>query len=111
VKTPYGIYLPGKAEPERRDVDWPHDPGYDRIRDLIRPLLDGGKLEHVTVLHNGKPADMFVDEDFQDKGLPRNDAATAIYRAYSLKCQPGTDPETLPAIAGPAIIFERRVWL
>jgi hypothetical protein len=56
--------------------------------------------------------DMFVDEigHVRDGGpKPRNDAATAIYRANWLRAE-GGDPETLPWIAGIAIVFDRRIW-
>lgn len=87
-------------------------PGYDQLRTVIEPLLDGAPLEHVKVLWNGKPADMFVDEmgHVRKQPLPRNDEATAIYRANWLKQHPECDPETLPIIVGTAILFEQRVW-
>ena len=95
----------------REDYD---GPGYEQLRELIEPVL-GGPLEHVSVLWNGERADMFVDElghvelTTRDP-LPRNDEATAIYRANWLKQHPGTDPETLAWIAGTAILFRVRVW-
>ncbi len=94
------------------EIDWPADPGYHRIKDLIEPLLDGAYLEHVTVLHNGQRADMFVDELGHRKAppLPRNEAATAIYRAATLRRAPKTHPESLPCIVGTAILFDRVVW-
>lgn len=91
-------------------VEWPEDPGYDRIRILMEPILSGGHLEHVTVLHGGRAADMFVDEEGLIKGLPRNEAATKIYRNNWLTKHPKTDPETISFIAGNAVLFERRVW-
>jgi hypothetical protein len=54
--------------------------------------------------------DMFVDEDSHGRERPRNEAATTIYRANALRQFPGTDPESLPWIAGPAVLFDRRVW-
>lgn len=30
---------------ERGSVDWPRDPGYDKIKALIEPLIDGEPLE------------------------------------------------------------------
>jgi hypothetical protein len=53
---------------------------------------------------------MFVDEDGHGRERPRNEAATTIYRANWLRQHPGVDPETLPWIAGPAVLFDRRVW-
>lgn len=107
--TSFTIMRPD-AEPEVRESDLPADPGYHRLDALLRPLLDGNDLEHVTVLHDGKRADMFVDEMGAVTGLPRNEAATAIYRNNWLTQQPKTDPESLPAIYGPAILFSKQVW-
>jgi hypothetical protein len=45
------------------------------------------------------------------KGLPRNENATVIYRRNALLRQGVKDPETLPWIAGPAVLFERIVWM
>jgi hypothetical protein len=44
------------------------------------------------------------------KRLPRNDAATKIYRNGFLSNRPNHDPEKLPYIAGPAVVFLRSVW-
>lgn len=107
--TKFTIYRPG-AEPEEREVDLAEIPGYRDLRVLIKPLLDGAGLEHVAVLHDGERRDMFVDEFGAIRRLPRNEAATAIYRNATLTREPGTDPETIPAIYGPAILFARRVW-
>jgi hypothetical protein len=90
-------------------------PGYDQLRQLIEPLLDGEPLEHVGVLWEGKRRDMFVSElghvTLEARGpLPRNEEATAIYRANWLRGHPETDPESLAFIAGTAILFDERVW-
>jgi hypothetical protein len=115
VITRFLIMRPDQPH-ETSEVDWPPEPGYDKLRALLTPLLDGADLEHVTVLADFcggadyKRADMFVDETSVLKGLPENGAATAIYRRNWMMQHPEQDPETLPAIAGPAILFERRVW-
>lgn len=111
VNTVYRILRADGAE-STCQVDWPVDPGYHRLKDLIVPLLDGAHLEHVSVLHKGQRTDMFVDEMGHCKTppLPRNEAATAIYRAATLRRAPKTDPESLPWIAGTAILFDRVVW-
>lgn len=96
---------------EVRDFAWPEAPGYAAIRDLVEPILGQGRyLEHVTVLHEGERTDMFVDDSGLTDGLPRNEKATAIYRANWLSQHPGCSPEALPFIAGDAILFSRRVW-
>lgn len=101
----------------------PTEPSYRQLSNVIRPLLDGGDFEHVNVLAdfegglNFRPADMFVDEigaPAGGKNLPRNEAATLIYRRATMLGRSAApkpaDPETLSAIYGPAIRFERKVW-
>jgi hypothetical protein len=91
-------------------LDISAEPRMSEIRAAMRPTFGDAYPEHVTVLHEGRRADMFVDEDGHAKALPRNDAATAIYRANALAQDAGLDPETLPWIAGPAVLFSRIVW-
>ena len=117
MKTEYTIYRPGASEPESHTVELPAEPTYDQLSALVRPLLNGGWIERVRVLLNANDpeaepeySDMFVDEDGHLKNLPRNDAATALYRANWLKQHPGTPPESLPVIVGVAIVFSRPVW-
>ncbi len=116
MKTAYRIYRPGHASAEHHEIDWPEDPGYYRLKELIEPLLgDGEPLEHVTVLHNGERADMFVSELGNVPLTTRpplaiNDAATKIYRHNWLTQHPGADPDSLPSIAGVAVLFDRIVW-
>ncbi|MGE4043411.1 MAG: hypothetical protein AB7F35_01065 [Acetobacteraceae bacterium] len=105
----YHIFRVGQHA-ETGSVEWPQQPEYHHIKELAMPLLGGAYPERVAVLFNGKPADMFVDEIGMLKGLPRNREATAIYRANRLTKHPDTDPETLPAIYGTAIVFDQRVW-
>lgn len=115
--TRYRIMRPGELH-VTGEVDWPEQPGYAAIKGLVEPIL-GGRLEHVTVLNdfdgsaNERRGDMFVDEhsaiDLATR-MPRNEAATAIYRRATLHREPHTAPETLPAIYGPAILFSRRIW-
>lgn len=96
---------------DQRELDWPLDPGYDAINDLLQPILgDGRSFERVSVLHQSQTTDMFVDDRSINDALPRNEKATAIYRNYALTQRPGTDPENLPHIAGTAVLMSRRVW-
>lgn len=101
---------------ETREIDLPREPGFAQLDALLTPLLDGAGLEHVTVLADFSGgtdymrADLFVDEEGIKKRLPANGAATAIYRRNWMQQHPEQDPETLPYIAGPAILFDRIVW-
>ena len=106
--TSFSILRVGR-EPERREHDLPAAPGNATLRELLLPILEARYYEHVSVLHEGRAADMFVDEDGA-RSQPRNDPATAIYRASWLDRHPSTDPESLPAINGTAILFDRRFW-
>ena len=98
-------------------IDWPHEPGYKKIKALVDPLLGAGEpLEHVSVLHDGKRKDMFVSELGHvelttRRPLPINATATKIYRAAALSNDPGAHPDELPDIAGVAILFHRIVWM
>jgi hypothetical protein len=49
---------------------------------------------------------MYVDALATPKGLPRNEQATRRYRADWLSTHRGCDPETLPAICGPAVVVQ-----
>lgn len=116
MKTRILIMRPNQPH-ETVEHDLPRDPGYDRLKVLLGPILGEGRwLERVAVLADFdggtdfKPSDMFVDEDGHDAGLPRNEAATVIYRRNWLIQHPSTDPETMPHIVGTAILFDRRVW-
>ena len=100
-------------------VQWPMEPGYDAISQLVTPLLDGAQLEHVRVWltpdykpnQAGAYTDMFVDDMGLLKGLPINSLATKIYRANILTHDPKLAATMeLPFIHGPAVLFSRRVW-
>lgn len=119
MKTRLLIMRPDQPH-ESREIDLPREPGYDALDKLLRPLLDDNHLERVAVLSDFaggtdyQPADMFVDEMGSVKALPRNEAATLIYRRATMLGRTGVkkpkDHEDLPAIYGPAILFDRRVW-
>lgn len=109
------IFRPGSNEPQTVNVRMHERPSLAELKAVIMPYLDRGdgtkpNLEHVSVLFQDRPADMFVDEIGLIDGLPRNEAATDIYRSFWRKHHPEDDPESLPHIAGPALIFSRRVW-
>lgn len=94
---------------EERSVDWPPEPSLMQFKQLIDPIV-GGELEHVRVLFGGQATDMFVDESGIQKGVSRNEQATVIYRNNMLTREPDTDPESLPAVYGTAVLFFNRVW-
>jgi hypothetical protein len=116
LRTRYRVIAPGERVPAVEGlVEWPR-PTLDALRALVMPILGGAEMEHVLVLAdfsgNGElvARDMFVDEMGVLKGLAENPLATAIYRAAWLRHDPYCDPETLPWIAGAAVLFEQRVW-
>lgn len=45
----------------------------------MKKFIECETLEHVSVLFDGKPAHLFVDEDGSTKELPVNERASAIY--------------------------------
>lgn len=102
--------LPILGRPKKAAVDLPRAPGLDALRVIVEPMLYGGRLEHVAVFHEGRAVDLFICEGSSFVGNVRNDKATKIYRASSLERDPKTDPESLPAIYGPAVLVDRRVW-
>lgn len=95
---------------QEQSHELPEAPGYKQLSAVLGPLFPEADFEHVSVLHHGRRADMFVDENGHAKGLPRNEAGTAIYRANALSHEPGTAPESLPFIVGRVVLFSRRVW-
>ena len=95
----------------RQAVNLSIEPTLLEISKLLRPLLHNPPLDHVAVLYLGQHRDMFVDERGHLRGLPRNKAATAIYRAAALARPNPPWAEAMPCIVGTAVIFpERRVW-
>jgi len=113
MKTRILIMRPEEPH-ETRDVELSDD--LAALRDLIEPIT-GAPMEHVTVFTDFKGGsdykygDMFVNELGKWKNLPRNEAATIIYRRNTLYHEPGKyDPEDLDCILGPAVLFEAKVW-
>lgn len=110
------VLRPGATEPEIVNVRLPDKPSLKELHAFLDPYFvregetKARYFEHVSVLFNGERADMFVDETGVNDGLPRNEAATAIYRAAWLRSHPDVDPESLPHIAGIAVIPWRRLW-
>lgn len=122
IKTRYRVLQPDHreiADSAICEIMWPREPGYDRLRALIEPIMDGN-LEHVAVLsdfeggRNFTRSDVFVNEDGHLLRLARNELATTIYRRATLcgrsAAASPNDPEELPFIVGPMVLFDRRVW-
>lgn len=106
----YRVIPVGDSAVKTGSIEWPAEPGFDAINKLVQPLIGGGHIEHVTVLHEGQRRDMIVDEEGRLKGMLRNERATAIYRTAWMLRNPGKDADELPHIAGPAVLFTRRCW-
>lgn len=111
MKYTFWVYPSRAVAREEREADMRSRTSYGDLKKVLDPFFFGRHWEHVTVLFEGRRADMFVDECGVLDDLPRNDAATAIYRANWLIQHPNADPETLPYIAGVAILFEKVVWI
>lgn len=116
-KVRIAIFRPDQDGPDWTEIEFkPFPPNYMQLSEAIKPLIGGGDIEHVSVLFEGQRRDMFVDEFGAPvcKGLPRNECATAIYRAATMQGLSGApyngDPESIPAIYGPAVIFQEMVW-
>lgn len=120
MKTRYLIMRPDEPHETREVHDWPREPGYDRIKALLEEWFPSGHFEQVNVLadfgggERYEQLDMFVDDTGHLQHLPRNEAATIVYRRAALmgraRIPIPSDPESLSWIAGPAVLFSRRVW-
>ncbi len=119
METGYTILRRDLAH-EQRTVDLPEKPDYRALCNLIEALLDPERREpiervNVYLVNEDRYTDMFVSEEGKiaktwRAPLPRNEDATVIYRANIVAHKPSTDPESLPFIVGPAVLFSRRVW-
>lgn len=108
-KFTYTIFRPSDAH-TTGEIEWPDEPGYKAIAAFVDPII-GGHLEHVTVLHKGARADMFVEEFGAVNGMPVNVAATEIYWAASKARGEHPERDGAPKIHGIAVLFDERVWL
>lgn len=120
IATGYLVILPENGRWEdcaSKSINWPREPGYDLIREIVDPLV-GGHLEHVHVLRtnfaNGStsPADLFVNDEGNMPGrhLPVNPLATFLYHTFTRLQRSKKDWADAPPICGPAVLFNRRVW-
>lgn len=91
---------------------WSDVRAYTLLKGAIGKHFDE-PFERVNVLHLGEYRDMFVGETSAINGRHiRNIRATEIYRYNALANKMASDPEELPAICGPAVLFpDYEVWL
>ena len=108
IPTKITVLKPDGTRTEQT-LDLPKNPSLEKLHELVDPHLGTAMFEHVSVLYEDKPCDMFVDEMGHQKGLPRNEEGTKIYRTYWLKHHK-VDPESMSWIAGIVVLFHRRVW-
>jgi hypothetical protein len=99
-------------------VDLPEFPTRAELRLVVEPHLSGMAMHHVQVLapageweraRERDTVDLFYGETAVLRRLPVNEEATRFYRAAHLLLHPDDDPDGLPHIAGPAVLFLRRV--
>jgi hypothetical protein len=115
MKTKMLIMVPDQPN-TKLEIELVKYPSYETLKQLLGPIIVCAHVEHVSVLADFEGAtayrksDMFVDEDGHAKGLPLNGNATAIYRRNALLHQGVKDQDSLPWIAGTAVLFDRIVW-
>lgn len=96
---------------EQRTQVWRDSDAYRLLKSSIAKHFDEA-FERVNVLYLGEYRDMFVGETSSINGRHiRNIRATDIYRNNALSNGWADDPEKLPAICGPAVLFpDYQVW-
>jgi hypothetical protein len=107
------LIIPALGETKERKME----PRFTRetISDWIKRVLPDTfdePVEHVAVLYEGERRDMFVGEtsNINERHI-RNVRATEIYRNNMMTQRPAMDPEELPPICGPAVLFpDEIIW-
>jgi hypothetical protein len=115
MNTGYRVLYPDGAVLHAA-INWPDKPCRSQVEFLVEEILGPGEVAlHVEMPDDRR--DMFVSalghlrlNDDDSDGVPFNPIATSIYRANLMRARPGTDPETVPAIVGTAVVFDRVVW-
>ena len=109
MKTNYTVFHPDGSE-LKGALDWPEFPSRELVSEFVETILPASALElmPLEIHHDHMISDMFVKADYHQ---PRNESATTVYRQNYIVHNPGTNPESLPFIAGPAVLFYRKVWL
>lgn len=111
-QTIHYVLIPVLGARQEFGIDgWTDRQASNLLQSFIRPHFDED-YEHVAVLFEGHRRDMFVGGTSAINGRHiRNVRATEIYRANALSQNPRLDPESLPAISGPAVLFpDRIIW-
>lgn len=106
----YTVYRPGEHAGKRYVEELPTDPSCEAVREIVERHLANKQMEHVLILVDGEPRDMFVDEIAEMKGHHANSLATAIYRADWLSKHPERAAKSLPVVYGVAVIFDNLIW-
>src|SRR5262245_31118206 len=107
----YQLIPADKHQPIRRGtVVMSAKPAWEELDLFVADHLDCCTPMKVGLIISNEERDMFIDGIASMKELPRNELATSLYRANYLAKHPGTDPEKLPFICGPAILFDEQVW-
>ena len=113
------LVIPVKDNPYNAVWTLPGEPGSpENYRALVGHIeqVVGYPVEHVTVFcdftggRTFRYLDMFVNEEGHLLGLPINAFATAIYQNNTIYHDPQIRQEDIPTIAGPAVLFEEKVW-
>jgi hypothetical protein len=120
IPIPIMILIPGKRFGEKAVCRLPRDTTTRRYYEELKRQVEaitGDPMEHVNVFtdfgggREYRYLDMFVNEAGHLQGMQRNERATEIYRNNVMVHEPFPPPaETLPWIAGPAVLFSERVW-
>lgn len=113
MKVAYSlIRAEGETESFTADFNGEPESWYRQLRDVFAQHFgDEIFYEHVNVWHQGRYADMLVDETGSLKGLPVNEKASEIYHANVKAHFPDEFRSDMPMIYGDALLFEQKVWL
>jgi hypothetical protein len=114
TKYAYTYYAEdGRVERGELTMDAPaSEADADReVRRQLKPLyFKTCTIERVAVIANDERVDMYVCELGAIKRMQCNDVATKLFRDTVLMGTPSKEPEMLPHIAGPVVVFDRVIW-
>lgn len=87
----------------------PEIPNPAEVRKVVSEFIAHG-IQRVSVVLDGRTADMFVEDANQPGEHPLNERATLIYNRQYLLDHADVDIDRLPRIYGPALVFDDPVW-